>query len=69
MEGRVGRSREVGVRTCGLSQECGLSRKAMGVVLSVIIPYTDEGTESHWEWLAGAEPGSQVSGAWGAQTL
>lgn len=25
----------------------------MGVVLSVIIPYTDEGTESHWEWLAG----------------
>lgn len=53
MEGRVGRWREVGARTCGLSRECGLSRKAMGVVLSVIIPYTDAGTESHWEWLAG----------------
>lgn len=53
MEGRVGRWREVGARACGPSRECGLSRKAMGVVLSVIIPYTDEGTKSHWEWLAG----------------
>lgn len=38
----------------------------MGVVLIVIIPYTDERTESHWEWLVRAEAGSQVSGAWGA---
>lgn len=41
----------------------------MGVVLIIIIPYTDEGTESHWEWLARAEAGSQVSGAWGAHRL
>lgn len=36
MEGRVGRSREAGVRTCRLSGECGLSRRAMGVVVVVL---------------------------------